>query len=459
MADQKISALTALATPDNSDVYAIVDVSATQTKKITHANVATAIKSDVLVDGDFTSDGLMTRTAANTYANRTLTAGSSKVTVTNGGGVAGDPTVDVAQANIDHDALLNFVANKHIDHSAVTITAGTDLSGGGTIAANRTIDHAVSGVTAATYGTARKMPSVVVNARGHITSASENGVPCPFSFGDGSDGNVTISGNTTLATNGYYNNLTVNAGVTLTTGNFRIFVKGTLTVQATGRINHAINPATDGQSGGGAGLGGTIQTVRACYVGQPGVNGGAGGTAAGTNGIVGYAVNPAIGVAGSAGGAGGAGSGGAGGTAGGAGARTFIAARYAQTALMFNQNTLMMASAGGGSGGGGGGDGTAGGGGGGSGSGGSAIHIFANTVNNLGTIESLGGNGGNGGSPAAGNRGGGGGGAGGSGGVIYLLCKTMTALGTMSVAGGTGGTGGAASGSGGNGANGAAGLT
>jgi len=40
------------------------------------------------------------------------------------------------------DALINThnVANRHIDHSAVTITAGVGLSGGGTIAANRTID-------------------------------------------------------------------------------------------------------------------------------------------------------------------------------------------------------------------------------------------------------------------------------------------------------------------------------
>ena len=38
---------------------------------------------------------------------------------------------------IDHDALTNFVANEHIDHTAVSITAGTGLKGGGTIAATR----------------------------------------------------------------------------------------------------------------------------------------------------------------------------------------------------------------------------------------------------------------------------------------------------------------------------------
>ena len=39
--------------------------------------------------------------------------------------------------SIDHDALTNFVANEHIDHTSVSITAGAGLKGGGTIAATR----------------------------------------------------------------------------------------------------------------------------------------------------------------------------------------------------------------------------------------------------------------------------------------------------------------------------------
>ena len=42
------------------------------------------------------------------------------------------------QATIDHDSLANFVANEHVDHSGVTLTAGDGLTGGGTIASNRT---------------------------------------------------------------------------------------------------------------------------------------------------------------------------------------------------------------------------------------------------------------------------------------------------------------------------------
>lgn len=38
---------------------------------------------------------------------------------------------------VDHDTLTNFVANEHVDHSAVTLTAGDGLSGGGDLTANR----------------------------------------------------------------------------------------------------------------------------------------------------------------------------------------------------------------------------------------------------------------------------------------------------------------------------------
>lgn len=46
--------------------------------------------------------------------------------------------------SLNHDSFTGFVANKHIDHTSVTLTAGTGLTGGGDISANRTF--AVDGV-------------------------------------------------------------------------------------------------------------------------------------------------------------------------------------------------------------------------------------------------------------------------------------------------------------------------
>jgi len=55
-------------------------------------------------------------------------------------------TIDVVDSNIDHDSLSGFVANEHIDHSGVTITAGTLLTGGGDITQSRTLDVDESGI-------------------------------------------------------------------------------------------------------------------------------------------------------------------------------------------------------------------------------------------------------------------------------------------------------------------------
>lgn len=52
------------------------------------------------------------------------------------------------EGSINHDNLSGFVANEHINHSSVSINAGTGLSGGGAITATRTIDLAINGLAA-----------------------------------------------------------------------------------------------------------------------------------------------------------------------------------------------------------------------------------------------------------------------------------------------------------------------
>ena len=94
-----------------------------------------------------------------------------------GGGTSGTVTVnaiagtgitvnanDIATNDgaIVHDNLSGFVANEHIDHTSITLTAGTGLTGGGTIAANRTFN--VAGVTSSMFSSASTV--LIKNAAG-----------------------------------------------------------------------------------------------------------------------------------------------------------------------------------------------------------------------------------------------------------------------------------------------------
>lgn len=291
-------------------------------------------------------------------------------------------------------------------------------------------------------------------------------------FGDASDGDATIAVNTTLARDMFYDNLTVDVGVVLNTGGFRIFVNNTLALNGT----IARNGPNGAGGNGGTGAPGT-GLAAGCLPGQPGNagTGGAGsnaGSAGGTNtsGPRGFSATAAAGgtaagagVAGNPGTAGGAGHGGGGGAggnpggagfAGGAGGPITLSAATVGDVRAFPQattarqltNTQWMGATGGG----GGGGGQTGGGGGGGVAGGWVV-VCARRVTGTGAIEAKGGNGGN----ATGN---GGGGGGGGGGVVVFVLGTGT-FPTCTVTGGSGGNGGGTAPTGGVGGNGGAGIT
>lgn len=250
-------------------------------------------------------------------------------------------------------------------------------------------------------------------------------------FGDGSDGDVTISSNTTLTRSMYYEKLTVNSGVSLNTGNVRVCVRTSL-------VNAGTIHANGGNGGAGTNVFGN---------GQPG------GTAGAGNGNA-SEFQQGAGVSGATKPANPAGTGIAPGGAGGDSDPVFGSAGgavQAQAGLVFTLTPHLIVSptvrytAGGGGGGGGAGqdNGPAdpGGTGGGSGAGGGVVWIAAHTIVNTGTISANGGNGGAGGA-GTGTGWAAGGGGGGGGGMVFLTYYHLT-RGTLSVAGGTGGAGGA----------------
>ena len=132
----------------------------------------------------FNTNGFLVQTAADTFAGRSLAAGAG-ISITNPQGVAGDPVISstitqytdemaqdavgggllatasvqptyndlanqfswaVIPGGVDHNALLNFVADKHIDHTTVNINtaANSGLAGGGDISSTRSLAMDIS---------------------------------------------------------------------------------------------------------------------------------------------------------------------------------------------------------------------------------------------------------------------------------------------------------------------------
>ena len=100
-------------------------------------------------------------------------------------------------ADIDHDALLNYVANEHVDHSSVSLTAGSGLTGGGDITASRSF------AVGAGNGITVNADDVAVNAQdGLVANSSGTYVVA----GDGLTANATgvhivTSGDSSLVAN------------------------------------------------------------------------------------------------------------------------------------------------------------------------------------------------------------------------------------------------------------------
>ena len=289
-------------------------------------------------------------------------------------------------------------------------------------------------------------------------------------FGDGSDGDATISIDTTLTRDMFYDNLTINAGVTLWTGNYRLFVRGVLTNNGTIDNSAILNVATPAGyfplfgSGTAGGAGGICQ-VPSPTPGGPGLDASA---------QLNSAFNVSSGTGGTGGG-GGAGSGGsgydptAGGNGGVAASSTKISGESFIKRFDFVVGSFMKvdasfsriyghASSTGGGGGGAGGDifalnygGTGGAGGAGGGNGG-YLFVAAGLIIGSGTIQSNGGNGGTGSNGSGGTHvsgpvytgggGGGGGGAAGNGGVVVAMHRYISSTITLQANAGSPGAGG-----------------
>lgn len=334
-----------------------------------------------------------------------------------------------------------------------------------------TFAAAVASISKAGVGTFKNVSVGGTNVQYTMTDSGY------FSYGDGSDGDLTVTTDVTLTADKYYHDLTINGGGSINPAGYRIFVSGTLTIG--GASAGAIRRNGNNASGvtGGTGLAAGYLNGSVAGGNSSGGESQPGTAGPGTTNSIG--VTGALGGTGGTGGAGGAGNSESGISGGGSavGTRTIsnvkLIANWHLATLLDIGTTGSTVKYDNGSGSGGGGWGGHGGGsyspdgagvggaGGGAGGGGGIVAIYARSivVNANGSIEAIGGagaNGQNGGNASGifqqGGGGGGGGGAGGTGGIIILVYNTLTNNGTISAAGGTPGNGG----SGGSGINGGA---
>lgn len=343
-------------------------------------------------------------------------------------GVASVATPPTGQTTVYVDSTTKALKSKNdagvvTDYSAVggaitsltgEVTATGPGAGAAVVQNAAVLAKVLTGLTA---GTGQIVATdSILQAFGKLMTKGNTGF-----FPAAPDGNATISADTTLLRDMYYDTLTINVGATLFTNGFRVFAR-------TAIINNGIIDRSGANASGTAATTGlTAGTLAA------GAAGGAGGTGAGS---AGGASATSLGGAGGAGGLGSGGAGGAGGTntlntAANGGVEAFLGVDRARE----GRNLAGVAITQGSGGGGGGGDGVAGGAG---GAGGGLIVLLTPSLTGTGQIKA---NGGNGFTPiTGGNKGGGGGGG---GGIICTITEndvSLTGL-TLSVAGGAGASG------------------
>jgi hypothetical protein len=130
---------------------------------LTSGRIAKSAGGDHLNDSNITDDGTTVTVLSNTVINGTI--------------VSTGTTIVSGSSQIAHNSTTGYDANRHIDHTAVSITAGDGLSGGGDISATRTVSLDTTSATF-TSGVKTKM-----NADGVVSGSSQISLASTTGFG------------------------------------------------------------------------------------------------------------------------------------------------------------------------------------------------------------------------------------------------------------------------------------
>jgi hypothetical protein len=134
-----------------------------------------------------------------------------------------------------------------------TITAGTGLSGGGDLSADRTLSISDTAVTAGAYGSASNTLTATVNAQGQLTALAATTIAIANTQVSGLGTMSTQNANSVAITGGTINGTSIGATtpstVTATTlvvnDNTTLGSSNTDTINFVGRVNSDFEPATD----------------------------------------------------------------------------------------------------------------------------------------------------------------------------------------------------------------------
>ena len=141
-------------------------------------------------DGSFTW-AVPTNTDTTYSAGNGISLSGTQFTVAAGTGLSQESGgLATNDSQIVHDNLSGFVANEHINHASVTLTAGTGLTGGGTIAASRTFNIDIASEAEAVAGTDNAHVMTPLRVRDVlddlvVIEAETNGDPVASDFTNG----------------------------------------------------------------------------------------------------------------------------------------------------------------------------------------------------------------------------------------------------------------------------------